>query len=257
MNFSDVIATAGAQVTLSSDGKTLSVDLYSPEGVSLISALWVKLAAEFKVMYEPRWMGVPIIQFPTDIIMMQELIWRVRPDVIVECGVAHGGSAIFYASLCSLTGSGRVVGVDVEVRPHNRVAITNHSMSQRIELIEGSSIDPATFDRVRANVGDAEVVMVVLDSNHTRAHVARELALYHQLVTPGSYLVAMDGAQGLVWDIPRGKTEWREDNPLPAIHEFLKLHPEFCIDPYFTRMHVTSNPDGYLRKLTRAEMAQR
>jgi cephalosporin hydroxylase len=251
-----VIARAGSQVTLTSEGQTHTVELYSPEGVALVSALWVKLAAEFRVMYEPRWLGVPIIQLPTDIIMMQELIWRVRPNVIVECGVAHGGSAIFYASICGLVGSGRVVGVDVDVRPHNRAAIESHSMSERITLIEGSSVDPATFDRVRASVGDAEVVMVVLDSNHTRAHVAEELALYHQLVTPGSYLVAMDGAQGLVWDIPRGKPEWREDNPLPAIREFLKLHPEFASDPYFTRMHVTSNPDGYLRKRTRAEMEQ-
>src|ERR1700730_14568739 len=133
----EVTARAGSQDTVISEGQTHTVELYSPEGVALVSALWVKLAAEFRVMYEPRWLGVPIIQLPTDIIMMQELIWRVRPDVIVECGVAHGGSAIFYASICGLVGSGRVVGVDVDVRPHNRAAIEGHSMSERITLIEG------------------------------------------------------------------------------------------------------------------------
>ena len=239
---------ADARVTLTSGGSTRTVDLYSPDGLAMISTLWVKLATEFRIMYEPRWLGVPIVQLPEDIIMLQEVIWKVRPEVIVECGVAHGGSAVFYASLCELLGTGRVVGVEIDLRPHNRAALDNHPLRHRIELIDGSSTDPQTFDRVRATVARAETVMVVLDSNHSRAHVAQELALYHQLVTPGSYLVAMDAAQGQVWDIPRGKRTWREDNPLPAIHTFLAHHPEFCIDASFTRLHVTANTDGFLRR---------
>jgi cephalosporin hydroxylase len=236
------------KLALTAEGESRSVDLYSPEGLELLGQLWVKVAAEFRVMYEPRWMGIPIIQFPEDILMMQELLWKVRPDWIVECGVAHGGSAVFYASILELLGNGRVLGVDVEIREHNRKAIEANPLVERIELIEGSSIDTGVAAEVRSRVSNAKSVMVVLDSNHSREHVLREMELYCDLVTPGSYLVVMDGAQAYVSDIPRGKKEWRDDNPLVAIRQFLKTHPEFKSDPHYTRMHITSNPEGYLRK---------
>lgn len=253
----DVKAPAGSRLTLVGDGGSRTVDLYSAEGVQLVASLWLKLSAEYRLMYEPTWLGVPIIQLPDDIVMMQELIWNVRPDVIVECGVAHGGATVLYASLCALIGKGRVVGVDIEIRKHNRVVLENHPMAHRIDLIEGSSIDPSVVSAVRERVAGAGVVLVALDSNHSRAHVREELEQYSSMVTPGSYIVAMDGAQGQVSDIPRGKPEWDHDNPLPAIHDFLANHAEFVSDPHYTRLHVTSNPNGYLRRLPHADLKGR
>lgn len=250
-------APAGSRLTLSHGGESRTVDMYSREGLALLAGLWTKLSAEYRLMYEPSWMGIPIIQIPDDILMMQELVWKVRPDVIVECGVAHGGSAVFYASLCALVGKGRVIGVDVEIRKYNRVAIEAHPMAGRIELMESSSIEPSTVAAIRDRVAGAEVVLVVLDSDHSRDHVRAELDAYAPMVTPGSYIVAMDGAQGLVSDIPRGKREWRDDNPLPAIEAFLREHREFVVDPHYTRLLVTANPNGYLRRLRPEEIRGR
>lgn len=250
----EVIATGTSKITLTDQETSRTVDVYSQEGRALISSLWTKLCTEYRVMYEPTWLGIPIIQLPTDIVMMQELIWKLRPDVIVECGLAHGGSAVMYASICELIGKGRVIGIDIEVRQYNRVAIQSHPMSKRIEIIEGSSIDPSTVAEVKERLRGARTVTVILDSDHSRDHVLQELNLYHQVVTPGSYLVAMDGAQAHVWDVPRGKKEWKDDNPLQAIEVFLKEHPEFQVDHHYTRMHVTSIPKGFLRRLTAEEM---
>lgn len=249
----DVKAPAGSRLTLAADGSSRTVDLYSAEGVDLVASLWLKLSAEYRLMYEPTWLGVPIIQLPDDIVMMQELIWKVRPDVIVECGVALGGGTIFYASLCALMGKGHVIGVDVDIRKPNRLTIESHPMSTRIDLIEGSSIDASVVALVRERVASAQVVLIALDSNHSRAHVREELEQYGTMVTPGSYIVAMDGAQGQLSDIPRGKPEWNHDSPLPAIHDFLAAHPEFVSDAQYTRLRVTSNPHGYLRRLPKAE----
>jgi len=250
-----VAAGADATITLKSQGETTKVDLYSEEGYELLAGLWTKLTAQFRRQYEISWLGVPIIQFPEDIVVLQELIWRVRPDVIVECGIAHGGALLLYATVCEAIGHGHIVGVDVEIRSHNRVAIEAHPLSSRIELIEGSSIAADTFARVQARCEGAQRVLVLLDSNHAADHVAKELELYHPLVTPDSYLVAMDGAQGQVYDIPSGRRAWRRDNPLPAIADFLARHPEFENDSHFTRLKATSSPDGFLRRRRREELA--
>lgn len=244
----EIVAPSGSQVTFTSEGKSHTVNLYSREGLELIASLWLKLSCEYRLMYEPTWMGVPIIQLPSDIVMMQELIWKLRPDVIVECGLAHGGSAVMYASICELIGKGKVIGIDLEVRQYNRVVIQGHPMSRRIEIIECSSIDNNTVELVRGKVGNAQTVLVVLDSNHSYDHVLKELNLYHSMVTPNSYLVAMDGAQAHVWEIPRCKNLSRDDNPLRAIKEFLKDHPEWEVDEHYNRMQVTSNPGGFLRR---------
>lgn len=246
-----------ARLALTTKGETTTVDLYSPEGLALVSDLWLKLSAEFKVMYEPTWMGVRIIQLPHDIVQVQELIWRLQPDVIVETGVAHGGSLIFSASLLELIGKGHVIGIDVEIRPHNRANIEAHPLKKRITLIEGSSVAADTVAQVQKLIAGAKTVLVLLDSNHSATHVAEEIRLYGPMVTEGSYLVVMDGAQGHVSDIPRGKAEWLQDNPLTAIRAFLAGNPDYEMDPHYTRMHVTSNPEGYLRKLTAAEKAVR
>lgn len=230
------------------------MDLYSEEGLRLISSLWVKLYAQYKLTHDITWMGVPIIQLPEDILMMQELIWKIRPDVIVECGIAHGGSILFYASLLELIGKGQVIGIDIEIRQYNKIAIKSHPMSHRITMLEGSSVSEKVVNTVKEMVKGAGKVMVILDSNHSKSHVKRELELYSEIVTPGSYLVAMDGAQAYVWDIPNGKPEWKEDNPLVAIREFIRKNKQFEIDPYYNRLKVTSNPKGFLRKLTKEEI---
>lgn len=249
MSLKNYVTRPDSKLTLESGGESVTVDLYSKEGLDFLSNLWIKSAAEHRVMYEPTWLGRPIIQFPTDVVAVQELLWKLRPDVVVETGVAHGGSLILSASILQLIGHGKVVGIDIEIRPHNREAIQVHSLAHRIELIEGSSIDEKIFARVKNSVGQAKTVLVFLDSNHTEAHVYRELELYSSLVTPGSYLVAHDGAQAWVWDIPRGKAEWKNDHPLTAIHKFLSSHPEFSIDPHWTRFGITSSPDGFLKRL--------
>jgi cephalosporin hydroxylase len=241
-------AQAGAKITLDNDGERTTVDVYSREGLDLLSNLWIKSAAQYRLMYEPTWLGRPVIQFPSDIVATQELIWKLQPDVIVETGVAHGGSLVLSASILELIGKGKVIGVDIEIRPHNRAAIESHPLKRRIELIEGSSIAADTLVAVRAAVGSAGTVLVMLDSNHTESHVLQELELYSQLVTPGSYIVAHDGAQAWVWEIPNGKPEWKDDHPLGAIHKFLARHPEFSIDPHWTRWGITSSPEGFLKR---------
>lgn len=250
-------ARPGSRLTLDNQGECSTVDLYSREGLDMLSNLWVKVAAEHKVMYEPTWLGRPIIQFPSDIVAMQELLWKVRPDVVIETGVAHGGSLMLSASLLEIIGKGRVIGVDVEIRPHNRAAIEAHPLKRRIELIQGSSVAPETLAAVRKLAADAAVVLVIFDSNHTYSHVLQELELYAALVTPGSYMVAHDGAQAWVCDIPSAKPAWKEGGPLDAIREFLAAHKEFRVDPFYTRFGITSSPEGYLRRLTESEVNER
>jgi cephalosporin hydroxylase len=249
MAMKNYLAKVGSTLTLECNGEHTKVDVYSKEGLDLLSNLWIKSAAEHKLMYEPTWLGRPVIQFSTDILMIQELIWKLQPDVIVETGVAHGGSLVLSASILELIGKGKVIGVDIEIRPHNRVAIETHPLSHRIELIEGSSVAVSTLDAVKKAVGDSKSILVFLDSNHTEAHVLQELELYAPLIKPGGYIVAHDGAQAWVWDIPSGKKEWKNDHPLNAIYKFLKSHPEFSIDPYWNRLGITSSPNGFLKRL--------
>jgi cephalosporin hydroxylase len=231
--------------------------LYSSEAFAHLSRMWIKVGWDRKYSYGFTWMGRPIIQLPEDIIRIQEAIYRVRPDVIVETGVAHGGSLILYASLCKAMDHGRVVGVDIEIRPHNRAAIEAHELSKFITLIQGSSVASDTLDRVKQNIRPQDRVLVILDSNHSRAHVAEELALYSPLVTVGSYIVATDGIMNDVYDVPHGQPSWREDNPSAAAIEFATSHPEFRLEPppfvfdeTLDSPRLTYWPDAYLRRLS-------
>jgi cephalosporin hydroxylase len=224
------------------------VDVYSDEGFRELTRLWVKAGWQRKLSYEVTWLGVPIIQLPEDIMMMQELLYKIRPSVVVETGVAHGGSAVLYASILELLGRGRVIGVDVEIRKYNRLAIQAHPMSRRITLVEGSSIDPVTFERVQEAVAGEEPVVVALDSNHTRDHVLRELELYSRLVSPGSYIVVFDTVMDLVADTPNGKLDWPETGAAAGLRAFLQAHPEFQPDPYYNRLGATYCADGFLRR---------
>lgn len=236
-------------------GDIKKFDLYSRESFELISRFWVKVGWSMKYQYTFSWLGRPVIQLPEDMIRVQEVLFRVQPDVIVETGVAHGGSLIFYASLCKVIGKGRVVGVDIEIRPYNRSEIESHPLFSYITLIEGSSTDSAVVERVKSTVRDNETVLVILDSNHSRQHVLEELTAYHQLVSPGSYIIATDGIMGDLHDVPRGSSEWQWDNPTEAALEFQQHHPEFVLEqPTWTfnesvlRNNVTHWPGAWLRK---------
>lgn len=199
--------------------------------------------------YQWNWLGLPIIQFPQDIIATQEIVWETRPTVIVETGIARGGSMIFLASLLQLIGVGRVLGVDIDIRPHNRAKIEEHPLHHRIHLIEGSSTAPEVLEAVRSQIGAEDRVMVILDSDHTHAHVLEELRLYAPLVTPGQYLIVADT---VVEDIPLQKHRSRAwgpgDNPRTALEAYLQDVDRFEPDPYINaKLLETASPGGYLR----------
>jgi len=200
--------------------------------------------------YHFDWLGLPIIQFPQDIVAIQEIIWKTKPDVVIETGVARGGSLILSASILHLlNGNGRVIGVDIDIRPHNRTAIEAHPLAHRISLIQGSSIDHAIVDQVMQHVKPGDRVMVILDSNHTHDHVLEELRLYSPSVTKDCYLVVMDT---VVEDMPEDyfpDRPWgKGDNPKTAVHAFLKETDQFVIDASIhDKLLITVAPDGYLR----------
>lgn len=224
------------------------VDAYSEEGFQILSELWTRSGWQNKFSYELTWLGIPIIQLPEDILIMQELLWKTRPDVVVECGVAHGGALVLYASILELLGKGHVVGVDVEIRKYNRLAIESHALSHRITLVEGDSLADDTFAAVTDQIRPGDKVLVALDSLHTRAHVAAELERYGPLVTPSSYVVVFDGVMSLVADAPNAGPNWDEDNPLEAVRDFLRTHDEFEVDPLYERLGVTYCQSGFLRR---------
>ena len=215
-------------VTGAKESRTLA--LYSKETYELISEVWLKVGWNEKYPYTFTWLGRPIIQSPEDMMRAQEVLYQVQPDVIIETGIAHGGSLIFYASLCEAMGNGRVIGVDIEIRPPNREALENHRLAPRITLIEGSSIDDNTISQVKNQIGAKERVLVILDSCHTYAHVSAELAAYAGLVTVGSYIVATDGSMEFLADVPRGQPSWKVDNPARAARDFAAKHTNFVLE---------------------------
>ena len=224
------IDTRRREISVEDCGNVCKLPLYSKRAFEILSQLWLKVGWDQKYPYTFAWLGRPIIQAPEDMVRAQEVIYRAKPDVLVETGVAHGGSLIFYASLFKAIGRGRVIGVDIEIRAKNRCAIETHELSPLITLIEGSSIDPAVVRRVKSLIKPGETVMVVLDSDHSKNHVLAELDAYHVLVTPGSYIVATDGSMKDLHDVPRGRPEWVSDNPAAAAAEFARAHPEFKIE---------------------------
>lgn len=224
------------------------VDIYTEEGFHLLSHLWARSNWQHKLSYEVTWLGLPIIQLPEDILMMQELIYKIRPDVIVETGTAHGGTAIFYASMLELLEKGRVISIDMEIRKYNRLAIQSHPMSKRIALVDGSSVDSRVVAQVKKMIRSEERVLVALDSNHTYAHVHQELESYGSLVTPGSYIVVFDGVMEILGDAPNGSSLWKTESPAAAVRDFLAKHNEFEVEPYYNRLSVTYCPGGFLKR---------
>ncbi|CUH95088.1 hypothetical protein P22_1157 [Propionispora sp. 2/2-37] len=206
------------------------IPLYSPEAFYLLSEWWIKIGWNEKYAYTFSWLGRPIIQLPADMFRMQEILYRIQPDVIIETGVAHGGSVIFYAGLCKVSGIGRVIGIDIEIRPRNREAIENHPLASYITLFEGNSTARELLAKVKDCVKESDRVLVVLDSCHTKQHVRSELEAYAPLVSPGSYIVATDGIMKEIFAVPRGMANWQWDNPCTAVREFLQDHPEFVLE---------------------------
>lgn len=207
-------------------------------------------SCKHRYSYHFTWLGRPIIQYPEDVIAIQEIIWNTRPDLIIETGVAHGGSIIFHASMLELLGgNGLVIGIDIDIRKHNRTAIEEHPLFKRVRLIEGSSIDASVVDQVRQLAQGRSRIMVLLDSNHTHEHVLQELKFYAPLVTAGNYLIVLDT---VIEDLPKSlfpDRPWdRNDNPKTAVHEFLKLSDRFIIDKEIqNKLLLTVAPDGYLK----------
>jgi cephalosporin hydroxylase len=237
-----------------------------PEMTALANRFMIA-SSPYKYSYHFDWLGRPIIQFPQDIVAFQEVVWSVKPDLIIETGVAHGGSLVLSASLLALldmsdaianntvldpkVSSRRVVGIDIDIRSHNRALIESHPMASRIELIQGSSIDSALVARVHELAKGYRKVLVCLDSNHTHAHVLAELEAYAPLVTIGSYCIVWDT---IVEDVPKSLFPDRPwgpgDNPKTAVREYLKGHPEFEIDKTIdNKLLFSVAPDGYLKRL--------
>lgn len=229
------------------------------EEMKNLSKEWLLQSMVDKYSYNFSWMGRPILQYPQDIVAMQEIIWKVQPDLIVETGIAHGGSLIFYASMMTLLeNNGHVLGIDIDIREHNRKEIEKHPMFKRITMLEGSSIDKKMVDTVYEFAKDYKKVLVVLDSNHTHDHVLNELKLYSPLVKEGSYLVVMDTCSEMVFrhqaevggeQADHFKRPWGAgNNPMTGMKEFLEINDRFEIDiDMDNKLQLSCAPNGYLK----------
>lgn len=212
---------------------------------------WMVHADRYKYTYNFTWLGRPIIKFPGDMVAQQEIMWRIRPDLVIETGIAHGGSLIFTASILELIGAGEVVGIDIDIRKHNREEIEKHPMFKRISLIEGGSTDTNIVKQMKKMVAGRQRVLVILDSNHTHDHVYKELQLYAPLVTPGSYLILPDT---FIEFFPRGFYKDRPwdvgNNPHTAMRKFLSETEDFIIDNFWdNKCMITESVDGYLKRV--------
>lgn len=211
---------------------------------------WFDASSRYKYSYHFKWLGRPIIQFPQDIVAMQEIIWNIKPQLIVETGIAHGGSLIFYASMLELLGAdGMALGIDIDIRAHNKVEIEKHPMFKRIKMLEGSSFDKDVVSQVYEFAKGKAPILVVLDSMHTYAHVMEELKAYSPLVTKDSYLVVFDT---VVEDMPddffQDRPWGKGNNPKTAVFEFLKSNDRFIVDKEIeNKLLITVAPDGYLK----------
>jgi cephalosporin hydroxylase len=253
------IDTDAASLTVVKGSGSRVLELYSREAFEEISDLWVNVSWSQRYSYTFSWLGRPVIQLPQDMIRTQEVIHHVQPDVIVETGVAHGGSLIYYASLFKAMGkaAARVIGVDIEIRPQNREAIEAHPLFEHIRLIEGSSTEGSVIEEVRSHIHPGDAVMVLLDSDHSKAHVSDELEAYHEMVSVGSYLIATDGIMKQLAVVPGGEASWEWDNPSDAAVEFAERHPEFALAPPVwpfsqseLRKDITHWPNAWLQRIS-------
>lgn len=221
------------------------------KGLILAARVFMEQSVGAQYSYNLDWLGLPIIQYPQDIAAMQEIVWQVKPDLIIETGTARGGSAVFYASMLKLLGRGKVVSIDIDIRRHNRNAIRQHPLSPYITLIEGSSIAASTLQKVENIANKAKKVLVTLDSLHTHEHVLAELEFYSKFVTRGSYLVVFDTVIGnLPQKYSLGKPWGKDNNPKTAVDEFLKNRRDFILDKGIeNKLLLTVAPGGYLKRI--------
>ena len=227
--------------------------------LNLFTKQWIKESLVRKYVYNFSWLGRPIIQYPQDIIAMQEIIWSVKPDMIIETGIAHGGSLIFNASMLALLEisgkieTGQVLGIDIDIRKHNKKAISAHPMNKKITMFEGSSLDKKIIDKVYDFAKKGKKILLCLDINHTHEHVLNELEVYAPLVSVGSYCIVFDT---VIEDMPKGSYKDRPwdkgNNPKTAVKEYLKNNPEFVIDNDIqNKILITVSPGGFLRRITK------
>lgn len=214
-----------------------------------VSLKWIKVAHKNKLNYEIEWLGMPVIQTAEDLILIQELVFRTKPDVIVETGIAHGGSLIYYASLFELLGNGKVIGIDIDIREHNRRVIESHPLSKRIEMIEGGSTSAIISKKIKEKISDEDKVLVCLDSNHTKKHVLKELKLYSKFVKPGSYIVVFDTNTSILAEEGVIDEKFINNGPMEAIQEFLEENNDFIIDKNYNKLFVSYCQNGYLKRV--------
>lgn len=214
-----------------------------------LSNLWFIASVKNEYSYHFRWLGIPIIQYPQDALAYQEIIWKVKPDLIIETGIARGGSLIFSASILEIIGKGKVLGIDIDIHKQNKKNVKTHSLSKRISMLEGSSIDEKIVNKVYKFASGKKKILVMLDSNHTHEHVLNELRLYSPLVSKGSYIIVFDSVIG---DLPSHLNKnrpWnKENNPKTAIFQFLKENRRFAMDLSISnKLAITATPYGYLK----------
>ena len=233
------------------------IPLDNPKAFKILSEAWLRAGWDNKYVYSFSWLGRPIIQLPEDLIRIQELIFEIKPDVIIETGIAHGGSLIFYAHLLSVIGKGKVIGIDIDIREHNRVEIEKHKLYSFIKLIEGSSIALETINQIKPLISPKAKVLVILDSNHSKEHVAKELELYSKFVSKDSYIIACDGIMQNLGGAPRSEDDWDWNNPISAINDFVSDNKDFAIiEPKFPfnegkiKERVTYWPNAYIKRFS-------
>ena len=252
------------KITIDDDSRTMEVheggahrpiEMHSADGFALLTRLWLRVGWSLRYTYGFSWLGRPVIQLPEDLVRLQELLYRVRPDVIIETGIAHGGSLVFSASLCRLLGRGRVIGIAREIRLANRRALETHELAPLFELVEGSSADPSVIAAVRDRVRPEDTVVAILDSDHSRDHVRAELEAFAPLIHGEGRFLVFDGVMADLVGAPGAGEDWSWNNPRTAVREFLAAHPDFTIDePPFgfheTRVpfRVTYAPGGILKR---------
>ena len=248
--------TRGEVVVQGADGSRRTLAFDTPEAFEALSAAWLRCGRDVMHVHNFTWLGRPLIQLPEDLLRMQEFLWRTQPDVLVQTGVAHGGSLVFYASVLAALGHGRVVGVDLDIAANDRAAIEAHPMAPHIALIEGSSICPRTLAAVRTHIACAEQVVIVLDSDHAERRLDAELEAYAPLVPPGGQMVVRDGILANVAGGPHMDTVRACDGPGGAIDAFLAAHPEFAhekpgwlSDQRSSRGRMTYWPRCFLRRV--------
>lgn len=243
------------ELTITTDGQQKSVPLASTEAFEAIGKLWLRVGWDNKYLYSMTWMGRPILQLPDDLIRLQEIVWAVEPDLIIETGVAHGGSLAFFASLLHVRGFGKVVGIEKGLMDSTKQAVIEHPLSSYMEVIEGGSTAAETVAAAKGFVKKSKKVMVFLDSNHSYQHVLDELNIYSQFVTPGSWLIACDGIIGDLKGAERINSDAATNNATEAVLTFLKSNPEFeLLDPPlpFNQSSIRRSPTywrgGFLRR---------